>query len=207
MIVIGSVLAIVLIAAYIFLGMKISESIINADVKIFFWALYTVTLLTIVNLSMSIYFYTNIANKKGPLGPRGLKGKLGGKGDSGNCNDTCRTKTVQIMIEESIQKAKDENDITPMERSFICRKINQEDNKDKITNVWDIRTLQQFKRFLEDDNNYQNSNIKDNSIDERIVRQNSGADNLNWLNNLIQQALQDTSVQLSNAAGPASECV
>ena len=209
MIVIGSVLAIVLIAAYIFLGMKISESIINADVKIFFWALYTVTLLTIVNLSMSIYFYTNIANKKGPLGPRGLKGKLGEKGDSGNCNDTCRTKTVQIMVEEAIQKYKDENDITPMERSFICRKINQEDNKQKITNVWTLETLKQFKRFLENDNQIYSSetDIKDNSIDERIVRQNSGADNLNWLNNLIQQALQDTSVQLSNAAGPASECV
>ena len=212
MIVIGSVLAIVLIAAYIFLGMKISESIINADVKIFFWALYTVTLLTIVNLSMSIYFYTNIANKNGPLGPRGLKGKLGGKGDSGNCNNSgksCRTKTVQIMVEESIQKAKDENDITPMERSFICRKINQTENKNKITNVWTLETLQQFKQFLEDDNNYQNTNIKDNSIDERIVRQNRGEDTLGWLDTLIEAeaALPTDNVKLSGDADPASECV
>ena len=65
-----------------------------------------------------------------------------------------------------------------MERSFICRKINQENNKRKITdvNVWTLGTLQQFKRFLEDNNNYQNNNIKDNSIDERIVRQNKGDD-------------------------------
>ena len=83
MIVIGSIIAISLIGAYIFLGMKISESIVNADIKIFFWALYFVTLMTIINVSISSYFYSSIINKKGPLGPRGSKGKMGDKGESG----------------------------------------------------------------------------------------------------------------------------
>ena len=74
MLVTGIILALGLIGAYIFLGMKLSESIIHNDIKIFFWALYTVTLLTIINLSMSLYFYSSLKDKKGPLGSRGTKG-------------------------------------------------------------------------------------------------------------------------------------
>ena len=59
MIVVGMLLAIALIGAYLFLGMKISESIVHGDIKIFFWALYTVTLLTLVNVSLSAYFYSS----------------------------------------------------------------------------------------------------------------------------------------------------
>ena len=133
MIVIGIVLALILIGAYIFLGVKVSESIVNSDVTIFFWALYFVTLLTLVNISMSIFFYSNIVNKKGPLGPRGIKGKLGGRGTMGTCtDDTCKIKTVQLMVEEAIQKYKGEDDITPMERKKICNIINETSNKSKI---------------------------------------------------------------------------
>ena len=216
MIVIGSVLAIVLIAAYIFLGMKISESIVNADVKIFFWALYTVTLLTIVNLSMSIYFYTNIANKKGPLGPRGLKGKLGEKGGGGECKDTCKVKTVQIMIEEAIQKYKDENDITPLERKTICNMVNDNNgtssdgNKSKI-NSWEIEDLKLFRNNLYDENSYSSYSQLNNSIDERIKNQNSGSDNLGWVKELIVAAsntiTSNTVRHLESTTSEASECV
>ena len=212
MIVIGSVLAIVLIGAYIFLGMKISESIVNGDVKIFFWALYTVTLLTIVNVSMSIYFYSNIANKKGPLGPRGLKGKIGEKGNIGDCSDVCKTKTVQIMIEEAIQKVKEENDITPKEREFICNKINETTNKSKVNGThgthaarWSLQTLKDFKEHIEDRNNYTDSAIADYSIDERIVRQNNGKDTFNWLKNLIEGGA--TGDYALTGDGTSSECV
>jgi hypothetical protein len=211
MIVIGSVLAIVLIAAYIFLGMKISESIVNADVKIFFWALYTVTLLTIVNLSMSIYFYTNIANKKGPLGPRGLKGKLGEKGENIECdNNTCKVKTVQIMIEEAIQKYKDENDITPMERKTICNMVNDngtssDGNKSKI-NSWEIEDLKLFRNHLYDKNSYSSYPELNNSIDERIKNQNDG-ESLDWVKGLIVTASNTISRPLESTNSEASECV
>ena len=210
MIVIGSVLAIVLIAAYIFLGMKISESIVNADIKIFFWALYTVTLLTIVNVSMSIYFYTNIANKKGPLGPRGLKGKLGEKGENIQCdNNTCRVKTVQIMIEEAIQKYKDENDITPLERKTICNMVNDNGNKLKI-NRWGIQDLKLFRNYLYDKNRYSSISQLNNSIDERIKNQNDG-ESLDWVKNLIVVAsntiTSDNTKRLAYTTSEPPECV
>lgn len=129
MIVVGMLLVIALIGAYIFLGMKISESIVHDDIKIFFWALYTVTLLTLVNVSLSAYFYSSLKDKKGPLGPRGVKGKMGESGTDGSCDgEECKAKTVQILIEQRLEQHYDENDITPLERKTICNLINNEDN-------------------------------------------------------------------------------
>ena len=185
MIVIGSILAVVLIGAYIFLGMKISESIVHSDVKLFFWALYTTTLFTLVNISISIFFYSSLYNKKGPLGPRGIKGKLGDIGDSGRCEGgSCKVKTVQIMIEEAIQNIKNENDITPKERTLICNIINHQTNKTTI-NGWNLAKLKVFFQELNKPEYYRDTNIANNSIDRRIERQNNGTDNRVWLKNLI----------------------
>lgn len=207
MIVIGSILAIVLIGAYIFLGMKISESIVHSDVKLFFWALYTTTLFTLVNISISIFFYSSLYNKKGPLGPRGIKGKLGDAGDSGDCgsdSDICKVKTVQIMIEEAIQKFKNENDITPDERKRICNIVNSDvpfdgansaqNNKANIQG-WNLLKLQAFNEYLNDETNYADNDINNYSIDQRIKKQNNGEDNLEWLKSLIRYA---SSIQQDN---------
>ena len=124
MLVTGIILALGLIGAYIFLGMKLSESIIHGDIKIFFWSLYFVTLMTIVNVSMSIYFYSTLKDKKGPLGSRGNKGRMGDRGEPGICTGgDCKSKTVQIFIEEALQKHYNEDDITPQERKIICNLI------------------------------------------------------------------------------------
>ena len=208
MIVIGSVLAIVLIGAYLFLGMKISETIVNADVKIFFWALYTVTLISIINVSLSIYFYSTLINKKGPLGPRGLKGSMGDKGTSGNCLvGTCKTKTVQIMVEEAIQNFKEENDVTPMERKTICNMVNDNGNKTKITS-WDLTDLQAFRNYLYDDTKYSSITKLNNNLDERIKKQNAG-ESLDWLKTLIENASKEisaTNKHLTKSTTDASEC-
>lgn len=211
MIVIGSVLAIVLIGAYLFLGMKISESIVNADVKIFFWALYTVTLISIVNVSLSIYFYSTVASKKGPLGPRGIQGKLGEKGKDGQCKSinnikVCKLKTVQIMVEEAIQNFKEEEDITPMERKTICNMVNFANNKSKITS-WILPDLQAFRNYLYDDTNYSSITQLNNNLDERIKNQNAG-ESLVWVKNLIQHAsnVLDATKHLVDVTTDASEC-
>lgn len=210
MIVIGSVLAIVLIGAYLFLGMKISETIVNGDVKIFFWALYTVTLISIINVSLSIYFYSTLINKKGPLGPRGLKGSMGDQGTSGNCLvGTCKTKTVQIMLEEAIQNFKEENDVTPMERKTICNMVNDNSNKSIITS-WDLTNLKALRNFLYNES-YLNRDIydklKNNNLDERIKNQNSGSDDLRWLKTLIRGAsAASSSITFRNFTTDASEC-
>ena len=127
MLVTGIILALGLIGAYIFLGMKLSESIIHNDIKIFFWALYTVTLLTIINLSMSLYFYSSLKDKKGPLGSRGTKGRMGDRGMTVGCSGDCKSKSIQIYIEETLQKYYNESDITPQERKIICNLINNEE--------------------------------------------------------------------------------
>lgn len=127
MLVTGIVLALALVGAYIFLGMKLSESIIHGDIKIFFWSLYFVTLMTIINVSMSIYFYSSLKDKKGPLGSRGTKGRMGEGGEPGNCKSDCKSKSVQIMIEEALQNHYNESDITPHERKIICNLINNEE--------------------------------------------------------------------------------
>ena len=83
MIVIGVIMAIALLGAYIFLGFKISESIINPDIRTFFWGLYFVTLITLFNIVLSVYFYVSVSDKTGPIGPMGRKGKQGPRGDAG----------------------------------------------------------------------------------------------------------------------------
>ena len=217
MIVIGSLLAIVLIGAYIFLGMKISESIVHTDIKIFFWALYTTTLFTLVNISISIFFYSSLYDKKGPLGPRGIKGKLGDAGDSGSClGGSCKIKTVQIMIEEAIQKIKNENDITPKERALICNIVNSdvpfdgarsaENNKANIEG-FDLLKLQAFYGYLNNETNY-TDDINNYSIDQRIDRQNKGDDDLGWLRTLIQNASNEGALQASIHSNKTStECI
>lgn len=128
MLVTGIVLALVLVGAYIFLGMKLSESIIHGDIKIFFWSLYFVTLITTINVSMSVYFYSSLKDKKGPLGSRGNKGRMGDRGKAGSCEySDCKSKSVQIMIEEALQNHYNESDITPHERKIICNLINNEE--------------------------------------------------------------------------------
>ena len=192
MIITGMIIAISVIGAYIFLGMKLSESIIHDDIRIFFWALYFVTLLTLVNVSISIYFYSSLKNKKGPLGTRGVKGKMGERGDSGSCNsDDCKSKTVQIMIEEKIQERYLENDITPLERKKICNIVNLPDNKTNIK-TWNMDNLKTFKdsleinlktlpnmslinRIKEQDNN--NSSLKD--LETQIISTNTTTTPLN----------------------------
>jgi len=181
MIITGMIIAISVIGAYIFLGMKLSESIIHDDIRIFFWALYFVTLLTLVNVSISIYFYSSLKNKKGPLGTRGVKGKMGERGDSGSCNsDDCKSKTVQIMIEEKIQERYLENDITPRERKKICNIVNHTKNKDTI-NAWNMGDLKTFKNSLE-------TNLKtlpNMSLINRIKEQDNNNSSLVELENKI----------------------
>ena len=185
MLVIGSILAIILTGAYIFLGMKIAESIVQPDVKIFFWGLYSVTLLTLINVSLSVFFYSKIAQKQGPLGPRGIKGSLGEKGDPGNCteNNTCKVKTVQVLLEEVIQDYKNESDITPLERKKICNIVNHTINKNSIKN-WGLGDLQNYRDNIKSPNNF--TSIENKSLEERITEQNNGIDNLGWLENLIR---------------------
>ena len=62
MIVTTSFLALSLIIGFIFLGIKMSESIQHGDIKVFFFALYTITLITLINIVISLEDFHEIKN-------------------------------------------------------------------------------------------------------------------------------------------------
>ena len=123
--------------------------------------------MTLINVSMSIFFYTSIISKKGPLGPRGSKGKMGDRGESGSCGDDCKSKTLQLMVEQEIKdETKDEP--TPMEKKKICAIIKKNDIK-----KMDFEKLNNFKTRLKTNIN---STYWENIRTERIIEQNKSND-------------------------------
>lgn len=196
MIVVGSIIAVSLIGAYIFLGIKLAESIVNPDVNIFFWGLYITSLMTLINVSMSIFFYTSIISKKGPLGPRGSKGKMGDRGESGSCGDDCKSKTLQLMVEQEIKdETKDEP--TPMEKKKICAII-----KKNITHIKDMN-FEQLKNFKTGLKN--NINIGDywgTNRTERIIEQNKSNDLTK-----IYELMNNSSSSIFETYATIDECI
>ena len=148
MLTLGIPLVLSLIGAYIFLGIKITESIANEHIKVFFWALYLVTLFTLVNISISIYFYSTILHKRGPLGERGSNGEKGYPGTSEGCSPECKPKTVRLMIEKAIEQKMNEHDITPGERKYICNMVNVDANL-KVIKGLDLTQYKAVKTKVE----------------------------------------------------------
>lgn len=158
MIVIGVVMAIALFGAYVFLGFKISESIVNPDIRTFFWGLYFVTLITLFNIVLSVYFYVSVSDKTGPIGPMGRKGKQGPRGDAGVCSynadDTnCKVKTVRLLIEKAVEdlagipmSAKGRDLICGFLNapSVITGKTNKEIIKESRFNFTDLKNLKTY---------------------------------------------------------------
>jgi hypothetical protein len=208
MIVVGMLLVIALIGAYLFLGMKISESIVHGDIKIFFWALYTVTLLTLVNVSLSAYFYSSLKDKKGPLGPRGVKGKMGDSGTDGSCDGgECKAKTVQILIEQRLEQHYDENDITPLERKTICNLINNEDNttnpigNKNIIKEWNYEDLKIFN------DNLSFTFPQENKLKQRIKKQEINDDFKKGIIDAITHATETFSNSKKLNENMTTECI
>jgi len=129
MIVTWSFLGIILIIGFIFLGIKMSESVKHGDIKIFFLALYTITLITFINIGISFYFYAKTAKKKGQKGLRGLQGKVGDKGDSGYCEDSCKVNSLKLFIIEKVREhVKNNNMVLTNIEQKVCRYFNFIDN-------------------------------------------------------------------------------
>lgn len=85
MIVKGIVLIILVFGAFFFLGLKISESINSSAIKLFFFSLYFMTIFSIFNLCLTVYFFIKLKDKKGTQGRKGLQGKPGEPGQIGHC--------------------------------------------------------------------------------------------------------------------------
>ena len=148
MVIIWTIIITVLFLGLIFLGIKMSENVKDGDVKIFFVSLYFITLVTVFNIGLSIFFY-KISKKRGQNGPKGLKGKMGERGDSGICNQmTCRKNTLKMILLKALKEEYPENlDI----ENQICKYFteNTEPNQFLELNLEDIKFLtENIKEFI-----------------------------------------------------------
>jgi len=138
-----------------------AESVKQGDIKIFFFALYTITLITFFNIGISFHFYIKTINKKGNKGLKGLQGKVGNKGDTGYCEENCKVNSLKLFIIEKVREYVKENsiDLTNVEQK-VCRYFNfTEANEDKLKEIEKL-TLQDY------------DNIKNNILeDTRTLKQ------------------------------------
>ena len=113
MLVLLIILSLSVILGFIILGIKLSETIKEADNKLLFWILYFVSLLSFLQLIICILFFIKYRKKVGPLGPRGFFGERGDKGANGSCGinddgkqDThCRQKSLMLLIEKNFRES------------------------------------------------------------------------------------------------------
>tara|TARA_B110001469_G_scaffold95063_2_gene91039 strand:+ start:1691 stop:2302 length:612 start_codon:yes stop_codon:yes gene_type:complete len=108
MLVLLIILTLSVIFGFLLLGIKLSETIKEADNKLLFWILYVVTLLSFLQLTVSIIFFIKYRKKVGPIGPRGFMGERGDRGNKGNCGDeeegkACRKKSLMLLIEKNFR--------------------------------------------------------------------------------------------------------
>ena len=99
------VLIALILGALLFVGVKMGEDINVREVKMFFFILYGMSIFTVFNIIISVYFFTSLRNKRGPPGPKGKPGRLGDKGDDGKCvEDNCLKKSLETIIVETLEK-------------------------------------------------------------------------------------------------------
>ena len=120
MIVKGIILIILIFGALVFLAVKMSESIVKAELKMFFFGLFFVTILTLFNIILSIYFVIKAKDKTGPRGRKGHKGKIGDPGNDGECKESCRKNSVHQMIINKLETSRDgtKNNFTENQNGF-----------------------------------------------------------------------------------------
>ena len=148
MIVKGIVLIILILGAFAFLGIKIAESIPQKEIKLFFFGLYSITIFTVFNVIISIYFFIKLQDKRGPTGKKGLKGMPGDKGENGMCDSdgSCKLKTVELIIVKKYEEKMNRN-INEIEKNIICTFINL--NKSNITIINDLNGLDALKTQID----------------------------------------------------------
>ena len=122
MIVKGIILILLIFAALVFLAVKMSESIVKAELKMFFFGLFFVTILTLFNIILSAYFVIKAKDKTGPRGRKGRKGIIGDPGEDGECNESCKANSVHQMIVNKLETSDDgtKNNLTEEEMKKLC---------------------------------------------------------------------------------------
>lgn len=116
-----SILVILVLAAFFFLGLKMSESITDPGVRGFFFALFFLTIFTVFNVILSFYFIIKLQGKRGPQGKKGLDGNIGDIGEPGSCDISCKKKTIELMIRNKIEDLLiDKGGLTENDNKVMC---------------------------------------------------------------------------------------
>jgi hypothetical protein len=143
-----------ILGTIIFLGIKMSENIKQKEIKLLFFCLYGMTIFTVFNICVSLYFYVALKNKRGPVGPRGKKGEIGDTGIDGVCNlESCLRKSLQNIIINTMEK--NGKDVNSKVRTGICSLSEQIplDNLQKIVKQEDlIENIKEQAETIENDN-------------------------------------------------------
>ena len=137
-----------IIIGIILAGLKLAQRIKDVDLKVFFWILYAVSILTFFLIALCIYIYVTFRKKSGPLGPRGFQGYPGDKGDEGRCDQNlCRARTLAVLMEKIIedfnQKSVDENI-----RNKLCGFVtftNSDFSHNNILKKWNLMDVKIFR--------------------------------------------------------------
>ena len=174
------ILIILLLGTIVFAGIKMADSLKQREIKMLFYSLYGMTIFTIFNIAVSIYFFIALKHKKGPAGPKGKKGALGDSGIPGICNeDSCLRKSLQEIIVNYIEtKSTGKFNLNGQQRKMICSftnnsKLKKDNIKTFITNT--MKTEVYHKNILnaikEDNSNFKEqlialgNSIADTNID------------------------------------------
>jgi len=159
-----SILIILILGAFAFLGIKLSSSL--KDLKFLFLVLYGVSIFTVCNIILSIYFFVSLRNKRGSPGPKGKTGPMGDKGIDGDCGSegdekeiNCLKKSLVAIIIDTLETvllskyneattddiSRDANKkkfkpLQGFEKNAICSYVNE------IT--WDVDNVSNIKTVL-----------------------------------------------------------
>jgi len=102
--------AVIAIIIAIGIGLEISKGIDEFIIYVLFWILYSITIITFINIALVSKYYLNLKDKKGPVGKKGKSGDRGDKGNTGLCDPKCRDSICENSLNEMIlNELKDKN--------------------------------------------------------------------------------------------------
>jgi hypothetical protein len=139
---------IAIIIGILLAGLKLAQRIKDVDLKVFFWILYAVSILTFFLIALCIYIYVTFRKKSGPLGPRGFQGYPGDKGDEGRCDQNlCRARTLAVLMEKIIEDF-NEKSVDKEIRDRLCGFVtysNEEKSHNNILKKWNLMDVKIFR--------------------------------------------------------------
>lgn len=153
-------------------GIRLAHTLKEVETQIFFWILYGISFLTVVQLAFCIFIFTTMSGKTGPGGPRGFQGPQGEIGTKGRCGqeekdsttgdyvNECKTRSLAIMIEKMVEEHNQET-VDNAIKSYICGFVNHTavvrvsgvdyNIRDNIRNYWNIDDLKLFHNSLQNE--------------------------------------------------------